>query len=412
MMENKPELSAGWKWVRLGEVCEFSSGIWGEELDDSNNCYFVLRSNNIKDGKMIFDDIAVRKIDPKYIESKSLKYGDILVTTSSGSRDLLGKSAIFIPPDDKVYLFSNFTMKLRVNILLADYIYVFLYLQSPEAKKVLQLLQDTTTGLRNLDRREFMNQFLPLPPLSEQKWIAAKLQEIMEEIDQARTACEKQLEAAKSLPSAYLREALESPESQTWERKKLGEVCKIFNGSSAPQDEKYFENGKFPFVRVSDLGNYGRTTNLTEVRDYINELCIRELNIIKASKGTILFPKSGAAITTNNRAILGIDAYIVSHLAALKPKENIADTYFVYYWLCLTDMIQYMENLGYPSLKLSTISKILIPLPPLSEQKRIAAYLKEKIDEAEKLRASIEKELETINVLPQSILSKAFKGEI
>jgi len=411
-MENKPELSAGWKWVRLGEVCEFSSGIWGEELDDSNNCYFVLRSNNIKDGKMIFDDIAVRKIDPKYIESKSLKYGDILVTTSSGSRDLLGKSAIFIPPDDKVYLFSNFTMKLRVNILLADYIYVFLYLQSPEAKKVLQLLQDTTTGLRNLDRREFMNQFLPLPPLSEQKWIAAKLQEIMEEIDQARTACEKQLEAAKSLPSAYLREALESPESQTWERKKLGEVCKIFNGSSAPQDEKYFENGKFPFVRVSDLGNYGRTTNLTEVRDYINELCIRELNIIKASKGTILFPKSGAAITTNNRAILGIDAYIVSHLAALKPKENIADTYFVYYWLCLTDMIQYMENLGYPSLKLSTISKILIPLPPLSEQKRIAAYLKEKIDEAEKLRASIEKELETINVLPQSILSKAFKGEI
>jgi type I restriction enzyme S subunit len=75
-------------------------------------------------------------------------------------------------------------------------------------------------------------------------------------------------------------------------------------------------------------------------------------------------------------------------------------------------MVQYMDNIGYPSLKLSTISRIQIPLPTLPEQKRIAAYLKEKIDQAEKLRETLEKELETINSLPQSILSKAFRGEI
>ncbi len=196
-----------WQKKRLGEVCESSSGIWGEEPDDSNNCYFVLRSNNIKDGKMIFDDIAVRKIDPKYIESKYLKYGDILVTTSSGSKDLLGKSAIFIPPDDKVYLFSNFTMKLRVNILLADYIYVFLYLQSPEAKKVLQLLQDTTTGLRNLDRREFMNQFFPLPPLPEQKRISEYLKEKIDQAEKLRASIEKELETINTLPQSILNKA-------------------------------------------------------------------------------------------------------------------------------------------------------------------------------------------------------------
>jgi len=39
-------------------------------------------------------------------------------------------------------------------------------------------------------------------------------------------------------------------------------------------------------------------------------------------------------------------------------------------------MVDYMENIGYPSLKLSAISKILILLPPLSEQKRIAEKLK------------------------------------
>jgi len=269
-----------------------------------------------------------------------------------------------------------------------------------------------TTGIQNLPMDEYFSIQIPLPPLSEQKRIAAKLKEMMNEVDNARLTCEKQLEAAKALPSAYLREVFESPEARSWPKKKLGEVCEIFAGSSAPQDKKYFENGNYPFVRVSDLGNYGRTTNLVKVRDYINDLCVMELNMVKVSKNTILFPKSGAAIMTNNRAILGIDAYIVSHLAAVKPKEDMADVFFVYYWLCSTDMVQYMENLGYPSLKLSVISNIQIPLPPLSEQKRIAEYLKEKITQAEKLKAAIEKELATINSLPQSILSKAFRGEI
>ena len=200
------------------------------------------------------------------------------------------------------------------------------------------------------------------------------------------------------------------PEGWKWVR--LGEVCAVFSGSSAPQEKKYFENGKYPFVRAQDLGRYGRTTNLTDIKDHINEIAIKELNLVKAEKGTILFPKSGAAITTNNRAILGTDAFIVSHLAAIKPKEGIADIYFVYYWLCLIDMVQYMENPGYPSLKLSTISKICIPLPSLDTQRRIATYLKEKMAYVEKLKVSIEKQLEAINVLPQAILRKAFRGEL
>jgi type I restriction enzyme S subunit len=195
-----------------------------------------------------------------------------------------------------------------------------------------------------------------------------------------------------------------------WKWVRLGEVCEIFSGTSAPQDEKYFENGRYPFVRVSDLGAIGRTTNLIEVKDYINELCLKELNMVKASKGTIFFPKSGAAITTNNRAILGIDAFIVSHLAAVKPKENIAETHFVYYWLYLTDMVQYMDNMGYPSLKLSTISSIQIPLPPLSEQKRIAAKLQEMMKEIDQARTACKKQLEAAKSLPSSYLHEVFES--
>lgn len=196
-----------------------------------------------------------------------------------------------------------------------------------------------------------------------------------------------------------------------WRWAKLGEMCKVFSGSAAPQDKKYFENGKYPFVRVQDLGKFGRTCNLANTRDHVNDLAIKELNMIKAEKGTILFPKSGAAITTNNRAILGIDAFIVSHLAALKPFSEVADTFFVYYWLCLIDLVQFMENLGYPSLKLSTISKISIPRPSFPEQCRIAAKIQELMQEIEHARAACEKQLEAAQTLPAAYLREVFESE-
>ncbi len=55
---------------------------------------------------------------------------------------------------------------------------------------------------------------------------------------------------------------------------------------------------------------------------------------------------------------------------------------------------------------------ITVPLPSRPTQHRIASELKEKMAQVEKLRTSIEKQLEAINALPQSILRKAFRGEL
>jgi len=200
----------------------------------------------------------------------------------------------------------------------------------------------------------------------------------------------------------------EYPLPRGWRWVMLSKVCDVFSGSSAPQEKKYFNNGKYPFVRVQDLGRQRRTANLVDIKDYINDIAIKELNLVKAKKGTILFPKSGAAITTNNRAILGIDAFIVSHLAALKAREGIVDNYFVYYWLCFIDMVQYMENSGYPSLKLSIISKIHIPLPPLHEQKLIVGKIQELIQKIEHAETACEKQLEVAKALPSAYLREAF----
>ena len=197
-----------WERKRLGEICDSESGIWGEDSDGSSDCHSILRSNNIKDGKMVFDEVAIRKVESKCITGKSLQSGDIVVATSSGSRNLVGKSAIYIPPDDRIYLFSNFTMRLRAIPSLVDSFYLYFYLQSSQAKSTSELIQATTTGLRNLNRKEFLKQLIPLPPsLNKQQGIANKLKEKMADVEKLCSATQKQVEAVNALPQAILRRA-------------------------------------------------------------------------------------------------------------------------------------------------------------------------------------------------------------
>ena len=123
-----------------------------------------------------------------------------------------------------------------------------------------------------------------------------------------------------------------------------------------------FIEGTYPFVRVSDLAVKKKTNNLTIVRDYINNKCLNEKKIVHAKKGTIVFPKSGAAVKNNNRAELGIDAYIVSHLAAVYAIKNKALNRFLYYILSNIDMLDYVGDKGYPSLRTTDIKTIKIPI--------------------------------------------------
>ena len=147
-----------------------------------------------------------------------------------------------------------------------------------------------------------------------------------------------------------------------WKLKCLKEIGQVFSGSSAPQNEKFFLNGNMPFIRTSDLSVKKRTDSLLESRDRINPKYQNELNLKLAKKGTVLFPKSGAAINGNNRAMLSIDAFIVSHLGAFYSDKPIINK-FVYLFMLTIDLVDYCENPSYPSLKL-TREGYFIPYHP------------------------------------------------
>jgi type I restriction enzyme S subunit len=295
---------------------------------------------------------------------------------------------------------------------LVDAKFVFYALRGLENRWAQKGKGSTFEAITKSDLQQFL---IPLPPLSEQRRIVARLDELMVRIREARRLREEAKRDAERLWQAVLAETFPRPGAELpdgWRWVRLGEVAKVFAGSSAPQGVQYFQGGSFPFVRVQDLGRYGTTTNLVETADLVNETAVKGLRLRKAKAGAILFPKSGGAILTNSRAILGRDAYIVSHLAAVEPDPSTLNNLWAFYWLCTVNMSQFIDNPSYPSLRLSKIKELRIPLPPLSEQHRIVAYLdtvQAKIEALKEAQATTDGELQR---LEQAILQKAFRGEL
>ena len=191
-----------------------------------------------------------------------------------------------------------------------------------------------------------------------------------------------------------------------WQPKKLGEVCDIGAGNSAPQKKEFFVDGIYPFFRTSDIGqiHIGR---ITESSDYLNEKGIKGLKLF--NKGTILLPKSGASTFLNHRVILGIDGYVSSHLATVKTDEKVLNNNYLFYFLQEVKAQDLIQDHKYPSLNLPVIGNIEISYPEsLSEQHRIVKILDEIFENTKKAKENTEKNLQNAKELFESYLQSVF----
>ena len=150
---------------------------------------------------------------------------------------------------------------------------------------------------------------------------------------------------------------------------------------------------------------------LTSANDQLSELALEKLRLTPVKQGTLVFPKSGAAVATNNRAILDVDGYLVSHLMALEPGDSIMSAW-VYYSIAHIDMMELSYNPGYPAIRKPDVEKILIPLPPLAEQRRIVAALEAQTAAADGAKRAAAETLNELRNLPGALLRQALAGEL
>lgn len=160
----------------------------------------------------------------------------------------------------------------------------------------------------------------------------------------------------------------------------LKDICEIASGQSAPQDPNAFGLQGRPFIRAGSLEhlvNGGKEEDCELIPDeQANRLRLRLF-----PENTILFAKSGMSAKIGRVYRLKTSAYVVSHLAAIIPGPKI-DASYLQRWFEKNPPSRLIPNEAYPSIRISEISNLRIKLPPLHEQKRIAAIL----DKADAIR--------------------------
>ena len=197
------------------------------------------------------------------------------------------------------------------------------------------------------------------------------------------------------------------PEGWRWVR--LGEVCRVVSGSTPATGVEEFWNGDICWITPTDLGKIEGKEIYSSSR-YISKVGYDNC-------GTELIP-TGSVVLSSRAPIghLGIAKVTLCTNQGCKsfiPKEYM-DSDFLYY--ALKKSVPMLQSLGsgatFTEISKSQLEVFEIPLPPLSEQKRIAAILNEQMAAVEKARAAAEAQLEAINDLPKAILRKAFLGEL
>jgi type I restriction enzyme S subunit len=380
-------MKSPWPTKKLGEVCEkYFSGIWGEEPTKEGSA-FVIRVSDIKEGGIIdYSKIPLRWVDPQKLKKFQLQEGDLLVVKSSGSktRIISGRTAIFENETSRVFCPSNFLLTLRPNKEKVLPKWLWLYLNSQEAKKFVEKIIGATT-YPNIRPVDYLNLEIPLPPLEIQKRIVARIEELFEKIDKAKQLREKALEETEQIFQSALQEVFEKAEKK-WGTKKLGEIIELHYGKGIPQKDRKVD-GKYPIYGAN--GELGRT----------DKYLVEGEAIIIGRKGT-----AGAINRVSGRFWPADVTYYVFGNKKI-------DIDFLFYTFKKIDLSQLATGIK-PGINRNKVYELQIPLPPLSEQKKIVAYLDNLREKVEKLKQIQQNQLEELTELKTSILEKAFKGEL
>jgi len=255
---------------------------------------------------------------------------------------------------------------------------------------------------------------IPLPPLKIQKRIVARIEKLFEKIDKAKELRQKAQEETEQIFLSAL-QGIFSKTEKKYPKKEIKDFAMVKGGKRLPKGAKFSDTEtEYPYIRVVDFEDFSvDTLNLKyipkETQQKISRYIISKDDVYISIAGTI------GLVGTIPDNLSGVNLTENAAKIVFKDKRIIDKKYLVYYLASSYGKIEVdkrTNKVGQPKLALMRIETIKIPLPPLSEQKKIVAYLDNLQEKVEKLKQLQQKQSEELTELKQSILSKAFKGEL
>ena len=168
------EIPSSWEWCRVRNVSNSYIGLTYKPTDIDEKGTVVLRSCNIRNGKLALDDIV--RVSSSISEKLLIEENDIIICARNGSKRLVGKSALIRNLPEPM-TFGAFMAICKTPI----YEYMFAYLQSDLFFGQLRDVSNTTT-INQLTQNKFNDFLIPIPPVREQERIAFKISQLFQEL--------------------------------------------------------------------------------------------------------------------------------------------------------------------------------------------------------------------------------------
>ena len=356
-------MKAGWKTVKLEEVCAIEFGERVVRKNDAGTLYPVYGGGG-----------ATFNIDRHNRES-------CVVVSRFGMSE---RCVRFV--EGKFFLNdSGLTVASTSPEASQRYIDLLLHAKAPEIYSL-----GGGTAQKNLDTKSFRILEIPLPPLAEQKRIVALLDEAFAGIDAAKAKAEANLEDASMILKSYLSSTF-SQGATEWAEKTLGETCEMYQPKTIGMKD-LIPDGPYPVYGANGvIGNYDK---------YNHE------------EPQLLITCRGATCGAVN--ISGPNSWITGNAMVVRPKDSEIDLQFLeFFFRGGVDISVAITGSAQPQITRTNLEPLIVRFPKsVSEQKYHAKVFKSLTDETRTLANIYAQKLSMLNELKNSLLTQAFAGEL
>ena len=209
---------------------------------------------------------------------------------------------------------------------------------------------------------------IPLPPLEEQRRIAA----ILDKAENINSLLKAQNAVAESfIQSAFIDlfgNPKEEPSNSLFSVTTLGKCCALFSGGTLPDgEENTGQEGGFLLLKVSDMNLPGNEERIKTSKLWASSPGAKSAT---CPAGSVVIPKRGGAIGTNKKRVVDRDAVLDPNLMAIAPGGQTITTEFLRGWFSFLDLSSITSGSSVPQLNKQDLSPLRVAVPPLQAQER------------------------------------------
>ena len=168
-----------------------------EASNDKSQGNPVLRIPNVVGDQLLLDDLAFAELSPSYVERLRLEDGDILLVRTNGNPNYVGRSVVFLKPDNRAWVYASYLIRVRLkDELLPDFVNTYLGLE-PGRRQLLRLVT-TSAGNHNINSNSIRLIRLPVPSSPDDQQRVAELAKSFRRRCDALTAKANALQSLKN----------------------------------------------------------------------------------------------------------------------------------------------------------------------------------------------------------------------